>query len=468
MTSRSLRIAPFVLTLVGACLVATAQAAPRDSRPNFILIVADDLGYGDVGFHGSSQIKTPHLDRLAADGVVCTAGYVSAPVCSPSRAGLLTGRNQPSFGYDNNLADNQPGFDPQFGGLPVDLQTIADHLKPKGYVSGLIGKWHLGTLPQFHPLERGFDEFWGFLGGGHNYFPTPPGEGYNSQILCNYKASEKITYITDDIGNEAVDFVTRHQSEPFFLYASFNAPHAPMQATEEDLQLYSHIENMRRRTYCAMVHRFDVNVGRILDAVERAGLVEQTLIAFISDNGGPVDSNGSINAPLNGQKGILLEGGMRVPFVMRWTATLPAGVRYNHAVSSLDFVPTFLKAAGGNISEEDRLDGVDLLPYLTGEIEEPPHENLLWRFTISAAVRQGNWKLVRLPDRLPMLYNLADDVSEQSDVALENLDRTRKMLRDLGDWDVRLPHPLFLEGAVWKRRQLKLYDVEYPLTQPSQ
>ena len=466
MTNRSPNFLPLFLVLVGPCFVPTTQAAPESDHPNFILIVADDLGYGDVGFHGSSQIKTPHLDRLAADGVVCTDGYVSAPVCSPSRAGFLTGRNQPSFGYDNNLAGNQPGFDPEFGGLPVGVKTIADHLKPQGYVSGLIGKWHLGVLPQFHPLERGFDEFWGFLGGGHNYFATPLGKGYNAPILCNYKEPEELIYITDDIGNEAVDFVKRHKNEPFFLVASFNAPHAPMQATEKDLDLYSHIENKRRRAYCAMVHRLDVNVGRIMAAIEDAGLSKQTLVAFISDNGGPVDSNGSLNAPLNGQKGILLEGGMRVPFALRWPGTLPAGTRYIHPVSALDFAPTFIHAAGGRISKEDRLDGIDLMPYLTEKVQTPPHEHLLWRFTISAAIRQGDWKLIRLPDRLPMLYHLADDISEQTDVALKNLDRTKAMLRELGDWDVRLPHPVFLEGALWKRRQLNLYDVEYPLTQP--
>ncbi len=468
MIQRLPTILPLPLLLIAASMCPLADASPKTAPPNIILIVADDLGYGDLGFQGSSQIKTPHIDRLAADGVVCTSGYVSAPVCSPSRAGLLTGRNQPSFGYDNNLAENQPGFDPEYGGLPVDLKTIADHLKPHGYVSGLIGKWHLGSLPQFHPLERGFDEFWGFLGGGHNYFPTPVGKGYDAPILCNYKTPEEITYITDDIGAEAVEFVKRHKSEPFFLYASFNAPHAPMQATEEDLRLYSHVEGKKRRAYCAMVHRLDVNVGRIVETVEDAGLAERTLIVFISDNGGPVDSNGSLNVPLNGQKGILLEGGMRVPFVMHWPGTLPSGVRYSEAVSSLDFLPTFVRAAGGQISKKDRLDGVDLMPYLQGTAEGAPHDRLLWRFTISAAVRQGDWKLVRLPDRLPMLYNLAEDISEQNDVALQNLEQTRTMLRDLGDWDVRLPHPLFLEGAVWKSRQLKLYNRDYPLAQPVQ
>jgi len=436
------------------------------TKPNFILIVVDDLGYADVGFHGSTQIKTPHLDRLAAEGVVCSNGYVSAPVCSPSRAGLMTGRNQPGFGYDNNLATNQPGFDPEFGGLPIGEKTVADRLKPLGYVNGLIGKWHLGLRPQFHPLKRGFDEFWGFTGGGHNYFPTPPGKGYDAPIECNYKQAQTITYITDDIGSEAVDFVRRHRHEPFFLFVSFNAPHGPLQATEADLQLYAQVANKRRRTYCAMVHRLDVNIGKIMDAIEQTGLTAKTLVAFISDNGGPVDHNASINAPLNGQKGILWEGGMRVPFILRWPQALRAGQTYEHPVSSLDFAPSFVTAAGGAIRAQDKLDGVDLIPFLTGKQEGRPHDKLLWRFTISAAIRDGNWKLVRLPDRLPMLYDLSQDISEQKDRALDNLERTRAMVKQLGDWDVRLPHPVFLEGAVWKRRQLALYDRDYPLTQP--
>jgi arylsulfatase A-like enzyme len=215
-----------------------------------------------------------------------------------------------------------------------------------------------------------------------------------------------------------------------------------------------------------MVHRLDVNVGRILEALDRSGLASRTLVAFISDNGGPVESNASLNAPLNGQKGILLEGGVRVPFVLRWTETLPTGLTFESPVSALDFVPTFVAAAGGGVTQADDLDGVDLLPYLTGEVEGPPHERLRWRFTISAALREGDWKLVRLPDRLPMLYHLPSDISEQKDVALENLERTKVMLKRLGDWDVTLPHPLFLEGAVWKKRQLESYDRTYPLKQP--
>jgi arylsulfatase A-like enzyme len=449
--------------------IVNAGGANSDrEKPNFVLIVADDLGFADLSINGSNQIPTPHIDRLAKEGVNFTQGYVSAPVCAPSRAGLITGKNQVRFGFDNNIpTTNQPGFDPYFLGLPVSEKTIADRLKPLGYISGLIGKWHLGYEPHYHPLKRGFDEFWGYQGGGHDYFTSEPdGEDYLSPIDCNYKTPQPITYITDDKGNECVDFIRRHKNQPFFLFASFNAPHAPMQATEADLELFSHIIDEKRRTYCAMVHRLDVNVGRILETIKEEGLEENTLIVFISDNGGPCPNNASINAPLNGQKGILLEGGIRVPFFMKWKGQLPEGKTYQHPVISLDFAPTFLELAGGKLVAKDDFDGVNLIPYITGQIKGEPHKDMNWRFTISAAVRDGDWKLVRLPDRLPMLYNLAEDISEQNDVALQNPDRTKSMLKKLGEWDVSLPHPLFLEEAVWKKRQLNLYDMDYQLVQP--
>lgn len=451
---------------LGAWLLSLGWLAAAADHPNVVLIVADDLGYGDVGFQGSTQIQTPNIDALAHSGVRFTQGYVSAPVCSPSRAGLLTGRNQVSFGYDNNLDDATPGFDPEFAGLNVKEKTIADRLKAAGYVTGLIGKWHLGTRPQFHPLKRGFDEFWGFLGGGHSYFPTAKDGKAEPDIECNYRSPAPITYLTDDIGTEAIQFIERHRRQPFFLYVAFNAPHAPMHATAADLEKFAFIKDGKRRTYCAMVHRLDVNIGRILAALATNGLASNTLVAFVSDNGGPVDQNASLNAPLNGQKGILLEGGMRVPFVVAWPGNLPADQIFTNAVSTLDFMPTFLAMAGQPAGKADELDGVNLLPYLRGENRLPPHETLLWRFTISAAIRDGDWKLIRLPDRLPLLFNLKADVSEQHDVAPENMERTREMLHQLGQWDVRLPHPMFLEGAVWKSRQLNLYDATYPLAQP--
>lgn len=436
-------------------------------NPNLIIILADDLGYGDLGFTGSKQIKTPNIDRLAENGVWFTQGYVSAPVCSPSRAGILTGRNQVSFGHDNNLSHVQLGYDREYNGMPLSEKTIATRLKQYGYVSGLVGKWHLGHEPQFHPLKRGFDEFWGYTGGGHDYFKCKPnGSGYSCQIECNYKTPAPLTYITDDKGDECVDFIERHHKQPFFLFASFNAPHAPLQATEDDLKLYRHIKDKRRRTYCAMVHRLDVNIGKIMASLKKQKLLENTLIVFLSDNGGPVNSNASLNVPFNGQKGILLEGGIRVPFVMSWKGKLPKGTQFDAPVRSLDIASTILGRVGYDVANDQKLDGVDLLPYVLGNKQEPPHNEMMWRFTISASIRQGDWKLVRLPDRFPMLYNLKKDISEKKDVALQNMDIAKQMLKRLGDWDVRLPHPVFMEGAEWKSRQLKLYDLNYKLEQP--
>lgn len=449
------------------CSATTAQSNDNSGKPNFILIVADDLGYADLSMNGSKQIPTSNIDRLAQEGVRFTQGYVSAPVCSPSRAGLLTGRNQVHFGHDNNIGGNQTGFDPNFLGLPLTETTIASRLHDLDYVTGLVGKWHLGDESHFHPLKRGFDEFWGYTGGGHNYFMSnPDGKGYLCPIESNYKTPQPITYLTDNKGDECVDFIKRHKNEPFFLFASFNAPHAPMQATDDDLERFKHIQDEKRKKYCAMVYRLDINVGKIMEAVEKEGLADNTLIVFISDNGGPVNSNASINAPLNGQKGILLEGGIRVPFILNWKGKLTAGQTIHDPIISLDLALTFFELAGGKISGNTKFDGVNLMPYLLGETDEQPHKSMNWRFTISAAIRDGNWKLIRLPDRFPMLFDLSKDISEQNDISFQHLDRTKAMLKSLGAWDVSQPHPVFLEGAKYKSLQLKLYDAEYPKTQP--
>lgn len=431
-------------------------------KPNYILIVADDLGFGDLSINGSTQIKTPNIDKLATTGVRFSEGYVSSAVCSPSRAGLLTGINQVEFGHDNNLGDSQPGFDPSYMGLPLSQKTIADILKPLGYTSGLIGKWHLGYEPKFHPLKRGFDEFWGYLGGSHDYFSDSL-----DKILCNYKMPAPLTYITDDTGNECIDFIERHKEHPFFLYASFNAPHTPMQATKEDLELYKNIKDIKRRTYAAMVHRLDVNIGKIYKKVNSLGLGENTIIVFISDNGGAVGTNSSLNAPYNGKKGLLLEGGIHVPFIINWPNTVPAGTVFSKPISSLDLAPTFFELAGGKILDRKRFDGVNLTPFILNQNKGLPHQDLKWRFTISAAIRDGDWKLIRLPDRLPLLFHLPTDVSEQNNVALKNIEKTEELLKKLGTWDVQLPHPIFLEGAEWKKIQINSYDKKYPLSQPS-
>ncbi len=437
--------------------------------PNLVLIVADDLGYGDLGIQGSTQIPTPNIDQIAKEGIQFTNGYASSSVCAPSRAGLLTGIHQAGFGFNDNLANNQPGFDANYLGLPVTIPTLANKLKSLGYVTGLVGKWHLGAAPQFNPIKRGFDEFWGFLDGGHDYFTAKPGvPGMESAIQCNYKTPGPLTYMSDDIGNECVDFIRRHKNQPFFLYAAFNAPHAPMQATEEDLKLFSHIKDKLRQTYCAMVYRLDQNIGKMIKSLQDQGLERNTLVVFISDNGGPANSisNGSVNAPLRGQKTTLLEGGIRVPFFLKWPARLSGGKKFIAPVSTLDICPTFIKAAGGIVSEKDHYTGVNILPYLSNETNEIPHQMMEWRYTVGAAIREGDWKLIRLPDRLPMLYHLSEDISEQQDVSLQHPDRTKAMLKKLGTWEINLPHAVFHEPVEWRRRHVGFYDATYQLVQP--
>ena len=455
---------------IAICMSGLVMAdAPKP--PNIVLLLADDLGYGDLGVTGSLQIPTPHIDALAAAGIHFTHAYVTSPVCAPSRAGLMTGKHQASFGFHDNLAPVQPGHDPETIGLPLDQTTLADRLKELGYATGLIGKWHLGERPQFHPTQRGFDEFWGWLGGAQDYFRAEPGgeKEMAGPIQCNFKEPAPLTYLTDDQGDESVEFIRRHKDRPFFLFASFAAPHTPMQATAADLEKFAHIEDRLRRTYCAMVYRLDQNVGKILDEIREQGLERNTFVVFLSDNGGqsaPLISTGSINAPYRGSKTTLLEGGIRVPMIFRWPAALPDAKTVDAVVSALDLFPTFVTAAGGAIDESENLDGVDLIPFLTGQHENPPHESLMWTYTVGRAMRSGDWKLLRLPDRLPMLYDLSADPGEQSDLALHELDRTRTMLHELGLWENRLTNPLFREPPSWRQRHLRFYDSDYPLTQP--
>lgn len=447
-----------------------AHAADLRKSPNFILMLADDLGYGDLGVTGSKQIPTPHIDSLATDGVRFTSAYVSSSVCAPSRAGILTGKHQASFGFRDNLAPVQPGHDPEFVGLPMNQTTIAQRLKALGYTTGIIGKWHLGELEKFSPLKRGFDEFWGFLGGAHDYFRADADDNsMTGPLICSYKNAATLTYLTDDQGNECVDFIRRHKDQPFFLYTSFSAPHSPMQATNEDMNRFGHIEDRLRRTYCAMVYRLDQNVGKILNEVRAQGLERETFIVFLSDNGGPSApgiSNGSLNAPYRGSKTTVLEGGIRVPMFFKWPAILPSGITRTEMVSSLDILPTFLAATGVSVKPSEGLTGVDLLPLLTGKQHEAPHESLMWTYTVGSAIRTGDWKLIRLPDRLPMLFNLSADPAEQNDLALGQLDRTRSMLEVLGRWEVQSPNPVFREPHDWRTRHLKFYDSEYRLAQP--
>ena len=415
----------FLGSLGGAAL-ACSQAAPEPEasarKPNIVVVVADDMGFQDLGYQGSPDCQSPHLDRIRAEGVSLDNGYVTHPFCSPSRAGLLTGRYQHRFGHENNmlfdLQDDQTG-------LPLEERTMADLLGDAGYTNGLVGKWHLGAHPRFHPFKRGFDYMYGFVGGGHDYFDhgSPDStEQHFIPIEHNGEIVAKDEYLTTTLGKEAASFVRQKAEEPFFLYFAFNAPHSPLQAPEEMIQRFAHIQDEGRRTYAAMVWAMDEAIGMVDAALEETGVKDDTLFVFINDNGGPT-GNKSSNAPLRGTKRTLYEGGVRVPFLMRWPGKIEAGSTYSQPVSALDILPTALAAAGAEASPEHPLDGVDLLPYLSGKAQGAPHERLYWRCFdgVEAAVREGKWKWVRHGrDATPELFDLSADLEEQDDVASEN------------------------------------------------
>jgi arylsulfatase A-like enzyme len=435
---------------------AGAQAGAKGAAkrpPNILVIVADDLGYADVGFHGCKDIPTPHLNDLSKRGVRFTNGYVSGPYCSPTRAGLLTGRYQNRFGHEFNAGGGDTG-------LPVSQTTFANYFRNAGYVTGLVGKWHLGSAKQFHPQERGFDEFFGFLGGAHPYM----GENGVPLLRGRKNVTEK-EYLTDAFAREAVDFIDRHKQRPFFLYLSFNAVHTPMHATDERLKKFANIEDRARRTYAAMLYAMDEAIGKVFAKVESAGLEDDTLIFFFSDNGGPTmlgtTINASSNFPLRGSKRTTLEGGIRVPFVIAWKGKLPAGKTVETPVIQLDVLPTSLAAAG--VKTDAKFDGVNLLPYLSGEKSGRPHETLYWRFGQQMAIRSGDWVLVRYDTAVetgakstkkgkagvtgPQLYDLADDIGQTKDRAAAHPERVRELQAAWDRWNEGNVAPLWGAGA---------------------
>ena len=446
---------PFIIRAItrvtcAALIAASAQAASETARPNILVILADDLGFADLGIQGSKDIPTPHIDSLAHHGVRCTEGYVSSPMCSPSRAGLITGRSQSRFGHEINWEPEWPADPSDPRGLPLTEKTLADHLKPAGYHTGAIGKWHLGEAPPFHPNRRGFDEFFGFIGGGHNYFceayrNTPPQNYYNSPLERN-GVPQPITpgYLTTVLGDETAAFIHRNREKPWVLYTAFNAPHTPMQATPELLDRVKSIADESRRTYAAMVAGLDDAVGTILRQLREDSLEERTLIFFISDNGGTTEDNTSSNTPLRGRKGQMWEGGIRVPFIAQWKGVLPAGKTYDRPVSSLDILPTALAAAGTPGLGGRPLDGVDLAPYLTGKKSGDPHEMLFWRMTERdiRAVRDGGHKLVKQGQK-PNLFNISTDARETKDLDGKVPEVQNRLQKAYDQWAATLPEALW-------------------------
>jgi arylsulfatase A-like enzyme len=420
---------------VAAVALAAIAADAANSRPNIILIVSDDQGYADVGFHGSKEIPTPNLDALAASGTICTAGYVTFPVCSPSRAGFLAGRHGARFGYDTN--PDQKTENAHAAGLPLSERTMADALKKAGYRTGLVGKWHLGYEPYFHPNQRGFDDFFGFIGGGHQYLDWKPGNGYEADLLRNAAVVPGMNqrYLTDILSDEAVGFVERHQDKSFFLYLAYNAPHGPLQAPPEYLARVPNLKG-RRQIYGAMIVAVDDGIGRLRARLKDLGLEQNTLIYFISDNGGPIQANASNNSPLRGQKSQVWEGGIRVPYVVSWPGQVPAGAHFDQPVSTLDFLPTSLAVAGVKTDGMPSLEGVNLLPYLKGENKSAPHERLFWRHRNGSwAVREGDWKLVEDPQGQRHLIHIAEDISEQNNLIEARPEIAARLLKAWQEWN---------------------------------
>jgi arylsulfatase A-like enzyme len=435
------------LLLLVPLLWSHSAAGAARTRPNILLIVGDDMGYADAGFQGCKDIPTPNLDTLAASGVRFTSGYVSGPYCSPTRAGLMTGRYQQRFGHEFNPSGSQAG-------LPLTETTVADRLKAAGYVTGLVGKWHLGGLPAMQPQQRGFGEFFGFLGGAHSYFAS-------AGILRGTEPVKELDYTTDAFGREAEAFIERHKTEPWFLYLAFNAVHTPMHATDDRLAKFPGITDPRRRTYDAMMLALDDAVGRVRRKLAASGQEENTMVCFISDNGGPTmpgtTINGSRNTPLRGSKRTTLEGGIRVPFLVSWKGKLKPGV-FDQPAIQLDLTATALAAAGVEIKPEWKLDGVNLLPFLTGEKIGAPHNALYWRLGQQMAIRMGDYKLVRYdqnadtrtgrnqPVTPARLYNLADDVGETKDLAAAQPDKVKELQSKWDVWSATLAKPLWGGG----------------------
>ena len=475
----ALPLAALVLATAGLCGTPGTRAAETvpARRPNILYIVADDLGYGELGCYGGKEIPTPHLDALAAAGCRYTDGYVTASYCAPSRAALLTGRYQTRFGFEANPV-GAANADPRIG-LPVTQRTLADALRDAGYATGAVGKWHLGGTAPFHPRRRGFDEFFGFLHEGHTYVPFPwaevtswlrrprlpdgtkgrwtspdgrivwstelgrgePEYDADNPVLRDSQPVAEPANLTDAFTREARDFIRRHAAQPFFLYLAYNAVHSPMQGADAYLKKFAHLPDIHRRIFAAMLAHLDDSVGAVLDQVRASGLERETLVVFLSDNGGPTRELTSSNAPLRGEKGSLFEGGIRVPFILSWPGRIAPGTVTATPVISMDATVTALTAAGAPAGSVP-LDGRDLLAAAPA-VPRP----LFWRAGPRAALRHGDWKIVREPVRGQpgpwQLYDLVHDLGETADLAAGQPGHVQELAARWNEWSAAQAAPLW-------------------------
>jgi arylsulfatase A-like enzyme len=434
-------------------LFALCSSLSAATQPNVLVIIADDLGYADIGVHGGKEVPTPNIDALAASGVRCTSGYVSAPYCSPSRAGFLTGKAATRFGHE---------FNPHVGdeaklGLPLDQRTIANVMHDAGYATALVGKWHQGFDEAHHPQSRGFDDYFGFLVGGHNFLlhkDAEPkfGTAHSHDLIYRGREVQRLDgYTTDLFTDEALGFMNRNAKKPWFLYLAYNAVHTPLEIVEKhQSRLPAEVKNPARRGYLSLLLGLDDAIGRL--TAELKAKHPNTLVFFFSDNGGSgkrpfFATNTGINTPLRGDKGQTLEGGIRVPFFVSWTGQLPAGKVYDQPVSSLDVLPTAASVAGTKAPEG--IEGVNLLPHLKGEKADAPHESLAWRFGPQKAIRRGKWKLVDFRDFEAktqsgwQLFDLDADISETKNLAAEHPELVAELSKAWDDWNAKNIAPLW-------------------------
>jgi arylsulfatase A-like enzyme len=444
-----------ILSLLAAGLLLWPAAAA--DKPNLIVFLSDDVGYGEYGFQGNREIPTPNIDAIAKNGVRFTQGYVSGPYCSPTRAGLMTGRYQTRFGHEFNGGGPAGGKD---FGLPTTEKTIADRLRALGYATNCVGKWHLGFGPQYIATARGFDEFYGTV--ANTPYLKPPN-------FVDTRKSPDITPVTDDAfystdayAERAVDWIGKQKDKPFFLYLPFNAQHAPLQAPQKYVDRVKSIADEKRRTFAACMVAMDDAVGKVMAKVRELGQEENTLVFFFSDNGGPTPQTSSKNDPLRGLKATTLEGGVRIPFCCQWKGKIPPGQTFEHPMIQLDILPTVIAAAGAPADPAWKLDGVNLLPYLTGKDAGQPHETLYWRFGEQWAIRHGDYKLcvnrIDGTDKPAALYNLKADIGESKDLAMAEPEKAKELKGMWDRWNTEQKPPLWQPAPAKKKNNPKKKD----------
>lgn len=411
------------------------QGASEPARTNVVLIILDDLGYGDFGCYGCPDIRTPHIDRLARQGVRLTDFYANGPVCTPTRAALMTGRYQQRVGFEWAISPGQ-----KEPGLPVEESALARMIKREGYATALFGKWHLGYRSEFGPLAHGFDEFFGLLSADIDHYSHREITG-EPDLYEGIRPVERKGYMTDLITERSVAFVDKHASKPFFLEVAYNAVHWPFQPPDrpDDVRDLTNWYKGTRRDYKQMLERVDDGVGAILGALEQRGLTDRTLVILTNDNGGERLSRGE---PLRGGKGILLEGGIRVACIARWPGRLPAGKESAFPSMTMDLTATILNAAGARPPEGRKLDGINLIPVLNGTTP-PPDRTLFWRVDRFRgeqwAARKGKWKYIRY-ERGELLFDLNADIGERRDLSKRHPDTVAELREEVARWEAEMAH----------------------------